>query len=233
MRILSLAAIGVAAIASSSAFGADLAYPVKAPPMVAASTYDWTGFYIGLHGGYGWGRAADFAQAPVNYSHGGGFGGAQIGYNWQTRSGFVLGVEADVSGASITGSQVVAPLAAVNSAINVFGTARGRVGYVFGNMLFYGTGGFAWARNSVTVTGGGPGGGNIADAKFHTGWTAGGGLEWGISGNWSAKVEYLYARYGSEDYFFPQLPSGRLELNTVKVGVNYRFGGDAPIIARY
>jgi outer membrane immunogenic protein len=77
-----------------------------------------------------------------------------------------------------------------------------------------------------------------SDTQTHLGYTVGGGVEWGFTPNWSVKGEYLWAHYESQNYFASLIPpgfaSGTFDVNTVKLGVNYRFGwGGAPVTARY
>jgi outer membrane immunogenic protein len=114
----------------------------------------------------------------------------------------------------------------------VFGTARGRLGAAFDQVLVYGTGGFAWARNELS---GSFGPLSISDTQTHFGWTAGGGIEVALNYNWSVKAEYLFAHLGSENYFANIVPggvaSGDAEFHLIKGGINYRFGG--PVTARY
>ena len=71
---------------------AKTAMPVKAWPAVQAA-WDWTGFYLGGHAGYGWGRDprsdAIFGEKGVGALEPGvdsrGFvAGFQAGANWQT-----------------------------------------------------------------------------------------------------------------------------------------------------
>jgi outer membrane immunogenic protein len=100
-----LLGIAIASILTSGAMAADL--PVKAPPMVAP-VYNWTGFYIGVNGGYSWGRAntsilplagspwPTVPFAPFKQNVDGGLGGGQIGYNWQFNPQWLAGVEADI-----------------------------------------------------------------------------------------------------------------------------------------
>jgi outer membrane immunogenic protein len=187
----------------------------------------WTGFYVGVNGGYGWG---DF-DGRVYYQNGttptydiagkqktdlaGGFGGGQIGYNKQLSS-IVLGVEADISGGDISGKGTFttknyggagAPIQTYaktfDISIDYFGTVRGRIGYTFGNYLPYFTGGFAWGHyqldNTVVGSLGDVHDKGTADATL-TGWTIGGGLEAKIGGNWSLKAEYLYIDLGNENF---------------------------------
>ncbi|HYW64784.1 MAG TPA: porin family protein, partial [Bradyrhizobium sp.] len=62
-------------------------------------------------------------------------------------------------------------------------------------------------------------------------------VEYGFTPNWSAKAEYLFAHYESENYFAgvlpPGVPSGSFDVHTVKAGVNYRFGWGGPVVAKY
>lgn len=93
-------------------------------------------------------------------------------------------------------------------------------------MLFYGTGGYAWIDNKLTLSGFGL---TTSQSHFHSGWTVGAGIEAFIAPQWSIKGEYLYRSLSSEDYF--GVPSGDLNLHSVQFGVNYHFGG--PIVAKY
>ncbi|NIK46861.1 outer membrane protein [Variibacter gotjawalensis] len=218
----------LAAIAPASA--ADL--PVyKAPIAVIAQS--WNGFYVGANVGYGWGRVGQVIDlsGPVNlgsFPIDGITGGAQIGYTMQIAPNWILGIEADIQGASI-GATTDRFAFTTRSEVDVWGTVRGRLGYAVGNALIYGTGGFAWAGQEFQV------GAAPALSNTHVGWAAGGGLEYAFAPNWSAKVEYLYARFGREDYDFGRFVDPtrvNLELQTVRLGVNYRFGG-GPIVASY
>jgi len=143
MKKTLLAGFVLSAFAASSAMAADLARPVyKAAP---APLFNWTGFYVGGHGGYGW---ADDA----NLSPKGWFGGGQVGYNWQYAPNWVFGVEADISGSDISETNLAgAPL--VSSKINYFGTARGRLGYTVDRVMVYGTGGLAFGGHSAGLEG--------------------------------------------------------------------------------
>ena len=88
---------GVALSVATAASAADMkARPyTKAPPAVVSPAYNWSGFYVGAMGGYGWGSG----------DSSGGFGGGTVGYNWQLPgSQFVFGVEVDAAGASIKDS---------------------------------------------------------------------------------------------------------------------------------
>ena len=110
-----------------------------------------------------------------------------------------------------------------------------RLGVAFDNFLIYGKGGFAAANNKISLTAFGL---TASDTRTHTGYTVGGGLEYGFTPNWSAKAEYLFAHYNSENYFAVVLPpgvaSGAFDVHTVKAGINYRFNwGPGPVVAKY
>jgi outer membrane immunogenic protein len=204
--LLTGAALAVLALATP-AFAADMAArgPVyKAAPAVAP-LFNWTGFYIGGHGGYGWGDASGL---DTN----GWFGGGQIGVNYQFAPNWVWGVEADISGGKIDGGN--AATAAFKT--DVFGTARLRLGYTVDRVMFYGTGGLAWADSKATLVG-------VSDTQSNFGWAAGGGIEYAFAPNWSAKIEYIHADYGSDNYALAPTTSINLKTDTVKFGVNYLF----------
>jgi len=125
MKKLLLAGASIASLIATSAFAADL--PVKAPPMVAP-VWNWTGFYVGVNGGYSWGRAntsiAPFvspfpttAFAPFHQNVDGGLGGGQIGYNWQLDPKWVIGLEADIQG---TGERSSTTLTTVSPRFGAF-----------------------------------------------------------------------------------------------------------------
>lgn len=189
--------------------------------------YNWSGFYIGAMGGYGWsdrvtsGNAA-FATSEIN----GGFGGGQVGYNWQAPgSQFVFGIEVDAAWSDIKYRETVG-IVTFEDRIQSFGSVTGRLGYAVNSALFYAKGGYAWADNKVSVST--PAATLFSESKFHSGWTVGGGVEYGFTPNWSIKGEYMYASYQDENYLAALAPGGvnlGLDVHTVKGGINYRFGG--------
>jgi outer membrane immunogenic protein len=198
--------------------------PVYVPPR--AAVYNWTGFYVGAMGGYGWSNSQGNDLK-------GGFAGGTIGYNAQFGN-FVVGVEGEGAWADINQSASLFFLTATDR-IQAFGSLTGRAGVALDNVLIYGKGGGAVASNKISLTGFGAG---ISDTQTHWGYTVGGGVEWGFAPNWSVKGEYLWAHYDSQTYFASAFPpgfaSGTFDVNTVKLGVNYRFGwGAAPVTARY
>ncbi|HWV44033.1 outer membrane protein [Pseudorhodoplanes sp.] len=241
ITIAAVAAAGIALGAVQSASAADIARPVyKAAPVVTA--YNWSGFYIGGNVGYGWGRGDFDNLAGYSWNQDGVFAGGQIGWNWQgAGSPWVWGVEVDSQWANMKDSVTVAagPLVAnAFSELNYFGTARLRLGYAWDRAMLYATGGLAWGTNEVGASLALPGvfvSGTASDT--HVGWTVGGGVEWALLDNWSAKVEYLYLDLGNESYLGGPAAGGfnvDLTAHTVKVGLNYRFGySKSPVVAKY
>ena len=188
---------------STTAFAADLSPRsyTKAPAM--AAVYNWTGFYLGAFGGYGWNESNGLDMK-------GGFGGGTAGYNWQFGN-IVYGVEVDAAGGSINQNVLGA-----ESKIQAFGSVTGRVGYAANNWLVFAKGGYAWANNEISVAG-------LSESNTHNGYTVGAGVEYGITPNWSLKGEYMWSALDSETYF-GAVSSGTVNLQTVKFGANYRFG---------
>ncbi|MBW7964850.1 outer membrane protein [Bradyrhizobium sp. BR 10261] len=218
---------------TGAASAADLAArPYTKAPVAVASVYAWTGFYLGIVGGGAWEAASGDPKMK------GGFVGGTAGYNWQTGN-VVFGVEADGAWADVsataTGATVVPGFGIVtttaSSKTDAMGTVRGRIGYAVNNVLFYGTGGYAWIDNKITLSALGV---SASDSKWHSGWTVGAGVEAFFAPQWSVKGEYLYRSLGSENYFSSlgtPLSSGTINFHTVQVGVNYHFGG--PVVAKY
>jgi outer membrane immunogenic protein len=196
-----------------------------APAYVVPSV--WSGFYLGVNGGYGWGAQSStldtYAFHDYNNNEGfgaaklsteGGFGGGQIGFNVQ-RDRLVFGIEADIQGADIGGNKIsvaiddpidtdVTTSAQVKSRLDWFGTLRGRLGYSFGSSMVYATGGLAFGSINDTLTGTvtsvhGADWAPLADSNTstQTGYTVGGGFETMLTPSWSVKAEYQYIDLGS------------------------------------
>ena len=212
-RLLIAAALLSVATAASAADMQARPY-TKAPPPLVSPAYNWSGFYIGAMGGYGW-DSGDFS---------GGFGGGTIGYNWQfPGSQFVFGIEVDAAGGSIKDSLTEdiggGVLATEELKINSFGSVTGRAGFALDAALIYAKGGFAWANRKDSISA--PAiGASISDSQFHTGYTIGGGLEYLFTPSWSAKAEYMYTSLGSETYNLGGFPldSGTIDFHTIRLG---------------
>jgi outer membrane immunogenic protein len=223
-----------AALASSSAGAADLMVR-KAPP--APAVVNWTGFYAGIHLGYGFGKITyydpNFPAWSLSHRPDGVIGGGQVGFNYQAGA-WVLGIEADASAANLTDTIVDTQPGFVGdrfaAKIDALGTISGRLGYAFGGTLVYAKGGAAFAHTHVDYLFGGGGFGPAALDITRWGWTAGGGVEQALWSNWSAKLEYNYLDFGRSGLVvFAPLPDGFVgsfaqDIHLVKLGLNYRFG---------
>jgi outer membrane immunogenic protein len=190
-----------------AASAADL--PMKAPPMrvVQPIPFTWTGFYIGASAGIisqnttATDTSGAFFTAGDTYGVPGNSGliGINIGYNYQFAPNWVIGIEADFawSGLSNTGSVADGGFPSASSKLNSLGTVRGRIGYAFDRALLYATGGFAYGhvQNALNDVFDPAFGGSTSSTQ--TGWTAGGGLEYAFTNNWTARVEALYVDLGT------------------------------------
>jgi outer membrane immunogenic protein len=182
----------------------------------------WTGFYVGGNIGGGW-RSRNNAGGSV-------VGGVQAGDNYQLTPLFVAGVETDFQGASIGNTSWNTPYP-VDPAdrIHWFGAVRGRLGVTAfsPNLLVYGTGGFAYGEVRSPWSG---------YSNVRAGWTAGGGLEYLVSPNWSAKVEYLYTDLSTDNSGWGwNGHHGHTKFHKLRAGVNYHFNlfNSAPVLAKY
>jgi outer membrane immunogenic protein len=225
MKSVFLASVGAFALAvlAGPAGAADLP-PRYAAPMVTkapafAPVYNWTGFYIGINGGGGWGRSRWDTADGFNTS--GWLAGGTAGYNWQVGQA-VFGVEGDVDWANIKGStNTLCPLGC-NTQDSWLGTVRGRLGYAFDRFLPYITGGLAVGDIQASR----PGFAGVT--QTNAGWTAGGGIEFAAAGNWTLKAEYLYVDLGNVNCGFScntVFPTDNVtfKTNIFRGGVNYRF----------
>jgi outer membrane immunogenic protein len=232
-----------ATVFSGAAIAADMTRPVyKAPPAgVLPVAYDWTGFYIGGHVGYGWAEK-DWRDAfGLNVSNkGNGFlGGGQVGFNYQINQ-FVLGVEGDFSWSGINGGTTISPTLAAplgstfNTDVNWVSTLTGRAGLAFDRWLVYAKGGVAWANDSFSTNRYTlPATVEVKDTRV--GWTVGAGVEYAFAPAWSAKLEYNYMDFGSRAVSFAPGTSTDIDqqIHAVKLGVNYKFGFPGLVNARY
>jgi|ERR1700733_10273463 outer membrane immunogenic protein len=258
MMRLFFGACAAAALISAPALGADMA--LKAPPMPPEPT--WTGWYIGINGGGAFNASDPFIGSETNggipfvsgtwpgfgnfgnLTSSGGFGGGQVGFNWQ-RGAFVYGAEVDFQGAGVRGTQsatlpyIVAPntvTEGLSSNLDWFGSVRGRLGYAWNNVLLYATGGFAFGgvRNTFSYadTFGFTGFRNSSSTRG--GYSAGAGIEYAFTPRLSAKFEYQFIDLGSSTIalteFFAGAPTtfadsatAHFWYNTFRLGLNYHF----------
>jgi outer membrane immunogenic protein len=219
---------GQAAAADLAAVPYAQVTPVAAP---------WTGFYVGLAGG--WGRGTSRQESTVigaldsgDFTQTGWIAGGTVGYNWQFGM-FAVGVEGDISAADLDGNSSNATCGAFypcRTRISWLHTGRGRVGVAFGQFMPYLTGGVAFAGLKAMNT-------FAENVQPNAVWggVVGGGLEWMFLPQWSAKAEYLFVPSFSTSMPADFSPGKLTEHNIslVRFGLNYHFGWDGPVTARY
>jgi outer membrane immunogenic protein len=222
------AGIVAAAIVVSpfAAQAADLRTPsYKAPAYVGPSYAGWSGFYVGLNAGYGFGKSSwtlpVFGVTTGDFNVKGAVAGGTVGYNFQTGS-WVWGLEGDLDASWMKGSAGTAVCVPDCETKNTWlGTARGRLGYAgWSNWLPYITGGAAFGDIKAEQAG-------SSFTKTKVGWTAGVGVEYAFLGNWSTKVEYLYVDLGKASCTAGATCVTDIDVkfktNLVRAGLNYRF----------
>src|SRR6516165_4962290 len=190
----------------------------------------------------------------------GAIGGAQAGYNW-VAGVFLAGVEGDLNYSGqraklnavcpgeicnptlvgVIGDPSVIARFEQGQKLEWFATLRARLGVtVTPDAIAYVTGGAAVGEvmTAGTVFGfdgdGNPVNTIVSSHNTKAGWTAGGGLEGRLAGNWTAKIEYLYLDLGTVTTIPAPAPNSttavafnsRVTDNVLRVGVNYKFDGN-------
>ena len=254
MKKFLLGTVALVAFAAPAA-AADLAARpyTKAAPMIAA-VYDWSGFYIGVNGGWGSSRKcwdSVSAAGAFFFSEGchdatGGTAGGQVGIRWQS-SAWVFGLEAQGNWADFKGDNLNLAFTGFRdrTRIDAFGLFTGQVGYAFNNALFYVKGGAAVTSERFRVSGVGIPVEVATSGGYEPRWggVVGVGLDYGFAPNWSVGVEYDHMFMQDKTYTLANnglvAPVGtvfdivriRQDVDLVTVHVNYKFGG--PVIAKY
>ena len=232
---------------SAPAMAADM--PVKAPPAVVAAVYNWTGLYVGVNGGWARGHADwDFLAAPgLLHDHRidgwlvGGHAGVQIQFDR-----FVVGFEVNGLAARIDGSDIIGfnPAFVGAAEVDRIWTVGPRAGVALNNVLIYGTGGVAFARlhtEAIFSSGAAAGTTFWTSRVWHSGWFAGGGVEYGFTPNIIVGVEATHVRLRTKEHL-PETPAGApvtgdrheadARFTTIRGRLSYKFGA-SPVVARY
>jgi outer membrane immunogenic protein len=223
---LLLATAAPAAAADLSEASPDYGKPAAAPLL-------WSGPYLGIDGGYGWGSTSHSFSIPApsgNSNPNGGIGGVYAGYNFQMGH-VVTGLEADIEAADLNGSYSNAtfPTSTGSSRLDWDASLRGRLGAAFGPSLPYLTGGVAFA--GYNFTGGplpslAPCCGNFSSTL--TGWTVGAGWDYAFTRHLVGRIEYRYTDYGkAHGELLPAQPGIFMATSNttsvVRVGLSYKY----------
>ena len=245
MRRILLVSVAATALTAGVANAADLprrsAAPTFVAPVARSVAYDWTGFYAGLNGGYAWNTSRWTAVAPTAFTgfntDGDGFvGGGFAGFNWQMNQ-FVLGVEGQLKYAGTRGSSTCAGIAGTvcRTRQDWIGDIDARLGFAADRALIFATGGVAFTNYSFTNPSPAPT--QAWGAGSRTGWTVGAGVDFAVSGNWVAGLEYKYYDFGSATS--DSTPTGTnirfKETESTLMGrISYKFGAPASsVVARF
>lgn len=207
---------------------------------VVPASFTWTGFYAGVHVGFGTGQAAGHLDPAANHRFNGPLIGIQLGFNHQLPSNVVVGLEGTFAWAQLKGSVLVdnAPLPFgqqfQGTTLDFLATFGPRLGFAMDRTLFYAKGGLAAAAYTGRFW---DNGGPESARNSRIGWFVGIGVEHAFSPGWSAKAEYNYIHLGSGNTLYGQgfVPqANRKDIHTFTVGVNYRFvTGPSAVVARY
>jgi outer membrane immunogenic protein len=236
----------------AGAAAADMPVPQGAPvppPIYRPAFYDWSGVYVGVNGGYGFGQSAwtDFGATTGNFKTNAFNIGGTLGANYQTGP-YIVGFEGDIDWSNLSGTSSSAACVGISNGglaagatcttkQDYLGTARARIGYAFDRVFVFGTAGAAFGNEKAVVNT--PGAGSITNAiPTQIGWTVGGGVEYAFTEAISVKADYLFVQLGTaacptaigcSTILLPlpnnTTPHGTLSLSEslVRLGVNYRF----------
>jgi outer membrane immunogenic protein len=250
-RIVAL--LGTLAIAATtqSAIAADLpARPRAAPvPVVAVAPINWSGFYIGGHGGWvksdtDWTFFNGIVSETFSQSDSSWIAGGQAGFMFQFAYGWVVGMEVSYSRTDLSSdstAQLVADRSR-KSEIHDLILATARIGYAADRWLTYVKGGYANAdvdfQTRVTSTS------LVSSTSSHrdSGWTVGAGLEYAFTQYISFGLEYNFVHLFIDDrtqavtpgFAVPQtVTDASADLHMVWARLNFRFNPSGPVVARY
>ncbi|WP_338830605.1 outer membrane protein [Bradyrhizobium sp. 27S5] len=242
MRKFLAAAVSFAAIAMAAAPASAADMAVKAPPPAPLPViYNWSGFYIGAHGGWGQSRNCwDFVGVAGTVigdgcrERSGGLVGGQIGYRWQANQ-WVFGLEAQGDWADLSSQRVsiIAPAFSTRTTTDGIGLFTGQIGYAWNASLLYVKGGAAVTSNRFSILSTLTGAELASASATRWGGTVGVGWEYGFAPNWSAGIEYDHLFMGDANNSFSvanPIVAGALnrisqDVDMVTLRINYRFGG--------
>ena len=217
-RILLAGTALLALTAAQPTLAADAPVYKGPAPIAAAALFNWSGFYIGINGGYAWGNAT-LSEAPppayngppdFSYRPNGFQGGLHAGVNWQA-SALVFGIEGELGYLGLSGSQQFPPYVGVRTAADSvaatsggwFASIAGRVGFAVNNFLLYAKGGGIWANIGNSFTDTDPIGLTLVagtTVSGRTGWLAGAGVEVAVNPNLTARIDWTHYDFGTASH---------------------------------
>jgi outer membrane immunogenic protein len=231
-RVLKAWTIAALALMPASVFAADL--PMRTGPGGPGTPpppypyFNWTGFYVGgnLGGVFESNNITDqFLFESFSSNRSGFIGGGQIGYNWQFAPWGVVGVEWMFDGTSLSSTNTdLVNMVQANERVDWITTVAGRLGFAANNWLFYGKGGGGWVHDRLSVND--LAFGNFTASQTSGGWLAGAGIEYGITRNWTVRVDYSHIGLGSvnESGFLPSdVVTLSRHFDIVTAGANFKF----------
>ena len=232
-----------ASLLTVSAFAADLGIP-PAQPQVVIPPFTWTSCYAGVQAGGGWGKKNLTDTVGILSSLPGGFSaanldvngymlGGQFGCDYQFAPTWVVGIEGAALGGNISKTENFfvpsnSDTASLRSTTDFLASITGRIGYAWDRWMFYGKGGVAIVGDRYHADD--LNGIYFFDAtENRIGWTAGAGVEWAFTPEWSVKLEYNYYGFGTKSVlFFDTTISGvnapvniNQNIQLVTLGVNF------------
>jgi|SoiMethySBSTD1v2_1073268.scaffolds.fasta_scaffold319771_2 outer membrane immunogenic protein len=247
LRVSSVIGVVTCAMVSGSVLAADM--PVsRESTVIPVPTYSWSGFYFGLHGGWGFGDIG-FSRTAFDiggHTMDGGLFGGHIGYNWQMGYSWLVGVEASGTWSGVK-KTIFGALDIVDfpgsrddrwtTEVKWLATLTPRIGMTVSNWMWYVKGGVAFAQidhrfespvNAQSF--------DISETKV--GWTVGLGGELLLGGNWIFGVEgnlYMLGSVSANNTAITNFPDHDIDVSMWSIlgRVSYKFGGPAPVVARY
>lgn len=217
---------------ASAAFAADA---VVDEVVVVDEGFNWSGVYVGVQAGYGWGDTIisnDVAADEIDIDIDGGFGGGHVAARWQFNS-FTLGAEAEINYSDVSGSTTLTDgllSSTFSSDVNWFGSVNAEVGLPFDRILIYATAGIAFADIDYEATTNLFPGFVLSDSDNSVGWTAGFGADYAVTDNIVVGARYRYYDFGDAD--FSAFQDGQIfvsertydtDLHTVSLKAAYKF----------
>ncbi len=232
-----ISAIGLGILTSTAAIAGGSIKDDYAP----VAKYNWSGFYVGVHGGLATGNTTGetdllgLITIKNEYDVSGGFYGGHIGYNHQIGHA-VFGIEGALSGGDIGGSKTCLLLLDCARNVDMLASVSGRIGYAMDRSMVYASLGVAWADVETNVTDNIIGGGLISlkGSESHVGLRVGFGFEHAIAPNILARVEYAHYEFGDEahnlgvEFLGTPVPLSiptnvSLDMDTLNVGISIKF----------